>query len=221
MPSSQTIDSRRSDQHHQISRHDTFKCGVKLSPTTTFCVAVAPAMSSTEIPDSCQVCQHVGHCSRNNYQSCDIWICDHGAVTQLMSWQCPVCKKIYTDERRSQDCFDDHKTYRKVIRAWQTGKTLAETLSLCRYPQTIPDHLRNVTKNTCFQIPHIACHDHYAYHITDISENGIIRIAGRWRVWCNMDKWDATSGEYQVSHHDLSHHKELAELTADERKMVV
>jgi len=172
------------------------------------------------VPLVCKSCIYTD-CSKQKYASCPIWLCQNGSIIKLDAWQCPICHQLSDREDFTQDCFDKHKIEYVVEFAWKSGKSLAEVMDLCKYPPTIPDHLRHVTSKTRFRIDYLACHPYYAYHISRIDVYCNIYVVGTWRRWCSGDDWDSSCREWKEEFRNLTDHKEDAELTEEERMYVM
>ena len=67
----------------------------------------------------------------------------------------------------------------KVQEMWENGSTLGEIQKECEFWNTVPEHLMNVNKDSCFIIRHWQCCNKPAYRIMGIHFDGAVEVYGK------------------------------------------
>ncbi len=166
-----------------------------------------------EKPEICQKCGY-NDCNSEpkNYKCCPYWKAFNLPVQEVTAYKCPVCGKTDVDKTSVDECLNNHQKTDTVEIMWRTGKTLDDIFKFIN--RELPDHLKKVTNKTLFSISYIDCHSHYAYRIIEISIYGHISVRGWYKDWFGDH---STHFVHKVSLDSLVNHKEIAELTEEEK----
>lgn len=115
-------------------------------------------------------------------------------VKEVVMYECPICG----DQKRWKDsaerCLDLCSKAQRASVLLEEGKTLQEINDATSVFSTVPEHLREVTKENCFTIEYLQCCSKPAYQIRGILPGGIVELWG-YGGWsgCYGSEYDLTS----------------------------
>jgi hypothetical protein len=94
-------------------------------------------------------------------------------------WKCPICGNAHDSERLADLCLYEHIKERCINHDFGYGFPLSSINYLYGMHWDLSEKQKEITKDSCFKIPHLQCCDEPAYKISHISYGGKITVSGR------------------------------------------
>lgn len=92
---------------------------------------------------------------------------------KIEMFRCDMCGECYHTEYDAKHCEFFHQKVDFANYMLEQGKSLGfinyETATLC----SLPDELKEVTKDTLFKISYLQCNDNYVYRVCIICYDGV------------------------------------------------
>lgn len=105
-------------------------------------------------------------------------------MEKVIRYKCEKCGKLFENEAKCIQHEDRHLRVGKANEMLEAGHTLMEIQDECSIWDSVPEHLENVTKDNCFEIPYWGC-DKPVYKIVNITLDGCVGVYGYipWNGW--------------------------------------
>lgn len=132
-------------------------------------------------------------------------------MKKIVKFECSMCGDLFNSE---EECLNHENRHQKVEQANQMlddGYTLQEIQDICNIWYSVPEHLKNANKDSCFVISYWQGCNKPAYRIT------YIYLDGKVKVW-GCGSWSGYYGHSMyLSSHDLLNIHSKDELFIDSR----
>lgn len=115
-------------------------------------------------------------------------------MTEIKIYKCDYCDATFTVIQYCKEHEILHENNNLANSLFKNGKTLEEINNITRIWKTIPEHMKNITKDNCFIIEYLQCCGKPAYRIENINLDGSFEVGGKG------------SGSYICEHMYISSH---------------
>ena len=132
-------------------------------------------------------------------------------MEKVIKYKCDYCGKLFDTEETCEWHEDKHVKADEANRLLMQGYTLDEINNKCKIWYSIPEHLKNVTKDNCFAISYLQGCKKPAYRINRIGIDGRVNVngCGSWAGYYNQ--------EIALGDEDLKNPRPKEELYVDKR----
>lgn len=132
-------------------------------------------------------------------------------MEKVIRYKCDHCGELFYDE---QTCIEHEEFHRRIHKAnemLKSGATLSEINNECHIWYSVPEYLKDVTKDNCFVIQHWQCCSKPAYQIVDIGVDSRLNVRG-------CGSWNGYYGYYiDIASDNLKNPRPKEELFIDPR----
>ena len=132
-------------------------------------------------------------------------------MKRVVKWECAFCGELFD---RKESCLKHEQRHKDVAAAnemLENGATLQEINDKLNIWPSVPEYLKNVTKDNCFVISYWQCCSKPAYQIVSIGMRGELMVYGR-------GSWDGYYGKgLDIMSRDLRDPHGKEELYVDKR----
>ena len=109
-------------------------------------------------------------------------------------FKCDVCGECYSMEYDAKHCEFMHHKYDFANYMLEQGKSLGYINFETAMLPTLPDELKEVTKDTLFKISYLQCNDNYVYRVCAIYDNAVdVKNSGDYHIF-RVDYMDLVRG---------------------------